>query len=456
MIKNQLSQGKKDFSNIFQRLRTRDFSGNTGLAIKNSFYQFLSNLVTKGGSLIFTIIIARLLMPELFGLYNLALSTILFFYIFSDLGSNQALIYYVSKKLGEKKEGKARGYLKTIFTIKIILTLVSVIALLLFADVLSDVYYKKPLFLALMAGGLYIFFSSIQSLLVSVFYSKNNFKTPFIKDIFFQALRIILIPIIIFFLIKKMDIGNSVVLFYIILSMSTIYLLSVLFLLSRLKKTLEIKTKTIKLSSKENKGVIKFISGLSLLSLSPIFFGNMDKIILGYFVSTEFIGYYSAAFNIITSLAPLIVFSDILFPIFTRMKDKRAKMAFEKTLRLTFILSLLIFFGIFLFADQIISIIFGAEYLAAAPLLRFSSLLLIFFPLSEIFSNYLISRGQVSKVSTLIVLTLILTAILSFVIPYLLLDQGFYIITVGVILAMIIGRLFYLIGLVLVWRKNKI
>ncbi len=454
MLKNQLKQGRKDFSDIFQRLKNRDFSGNTGLAIKNSFFQLSSSIVTKIGSIIFTIIIARLLMPELFGLYNLALSTILIFYVFSDLGSNQALIYYVSKKFGEEKYGKAAGYIKTISTIKIILTVISMIALLLFADILSGVYYKKPLFLALMAGGLYIFFSSIQSLLVSIFYSKNNFKTPLIKDIFFQGFRIILIPILIFLLVKKMDIGNSLILFYIILSLSIIYLFSVLFLLFKLKKTLNLKAKTIKLSKKENKGVIKFISGLSLLSLSPIFFGNVDKIILGYFVSTEFIGYYSAAFNIITSLAPLIVFSDILFPIFTRMENKRAEIAFGKTIRLTLILSLLAFFVTFLFADQIIFIVFGTEYMTAAPLLRFSSLLLIFFPLSEVFSNYLISRGNLSKVSRLIIFTLILTAFLTFIIPYLLLSYGFYIATLGIIFAMIVGRLFYLVGLGVIWRKS--
>ena len=182
--------------------------------------------------------------------------------------------------------------------------------------------------------------------------------------------------------------------------------------------------------------------------------GNVDKIILGYFVSTEFIGYYSAAFSITASLAPLIVFSDILFPIFTRMSNKRAEPAFKKTLRLTSIFSLLAFFVVFLFADQIIFIIFGKAYLTAVPLLRFSSLLLLSFPLSEVFSNYLISRGYISKVSKLIILTLVLTILLTFLIPYLLLSQGFYIATVGVIFAIVISRFFYLAALVFIWKKN--
>ena len=449
-----LNEGSSDLQEVFTRIFRKDFSGNTGLAIKNSAYQFSSNLITKLGSLIFTIIIARLLMPEFFGLYNLALSTILFFYVFSDLGSNQTLIYYISKKLGNKQYGKAKVYIKTIFVIKIILTGVSVIALLLLSNILSEVYYKKPLFLALIAGGLYIFFSSVQSFLVSLFYSKNNFKIPFIKDLFFQGLRVILIPVLIVILIKKLNLGDSSILFYIILSLSVIYLFSVLFLSWKAQKIFKFKAKRINTSYLENKRIIKFISGLSLLSLSAILYGNIDKIILGYFVSTEFIGYYSAAFNIITSLAPLIVFSDILFPIFTRMDNKRAEPAFKKTLRLTSIFSLLAFFVVFLFANQIIFVIFGTEYLTAAPLLRFSSLLLISFPLSEVFSNYLISRGHLSKVSGLIIFTLILTIFLTFMIPYLLFSQGFYIATLGVIAAVVVGRFFYLAGLVFIWRKN--
>ena len=91
---------------IFRRIRKRDFSGNTGLVIKNSIYQFSTNLVTKIGSLIFVIILARMLMPELFGLYSLALSTILIFVAFSELGIGQTLIRFVSKEFGKNKNPK--------------------------------------------------------------------------------------------------------------------------------------------------------------------------------------------------------------------------------------------------------------------------------------------------------------------------------------------------------------
>ena len=88
--------------NIFKRLKNRDFSGYTGLTIKNSIFQVSTTIISKIGALIFTIILARLLMPELFGLYSLALSTILIFVAFSDFGMGETLVRFVSRELGRK------------------------------------------------------------------------------------------------------------------------------------------------------------------------------------------------------------------------------------------------------------------------------------------------------------------------------------------------------------------
>ncbi|NCA80885.1 MAG: hypothetical protein EOM76_12040, partial [Sphingobacteriia bacterium] len=67
------------------------------------------------GSLIFTIIVARLLLPDKMGLYNLALSTIVLLSVFSDLGIGEAILTFVSKMSGVGKNAKAKGYFKRLF-----------------------------------------------------------------------------------------------------------------------------------------------------------------------------------------------------------------------------------------------------------------------------------------------------------------------------------------------------
>jgi len=92
IIKEEIS----DIVGLANRFRKKDFSGNEGRAIKNSSWQIATTLIAKIGSLLFTIIIARLMLPEIYGLYGLALSTILFMSIFSDMGICSAVMTYLS------------------------------------------------------------------------------------------------------------------------------------------------------------------------------------------------------------------------------------------------------------------------------------------------------------------------------------------------------------------------
>jgi len=57
------------------------------IAIKNSSYFLARNLILKFGGLIFTILIARLLLPELFGIYALILSLVTIFITFTNFRS---------------------------------------------------------------------------------------------------------------------------------------------------------------------------------------------------------------------------------------------------------------------------------------------------------------------------------------------------------------------------------
>ena len=124
----------KIFKNAFSRLRKKDFSGTTGIAVKNSYYQVFVNMAAKIGSLIFTIILARILLPELFGLYSLALSTIMIFTAFSDLGINQTMARFVSREFGKDNTKKARAYFLYLGKVKLFFTFLSIVFLMITAS----------------------------------------------------------------------------------------------------------------------------------------------------------------------------------------------------------------------------------------------------------------------------------------------------------------------------------
>ncbi len=452
-IKKEIKQDKKEILGILDMIKKRKFKGYTGMAVKNSIFQFSTTLVAKAGSLIFTIIIARLLMPELFGLYSLALSTIILFASFSDLGVSQALIRYASKLLGKNKKKKAKAYALYLGKIKFILILATSLILLISAKFVSENYYHKPIFLALIAGSIYILFSGFLGFINSLFFSVNKFKYPFFKEILFQILRLIIVPLSILLLIKSSS--NASILFVIILSLSFAYLIALIFMLILMKKKIGfLKEKPSTLSKKEKRQLLAFTLPLSAMALSGIFFGYIDMIMLGRYVASEFIGYYRAAFSLIGALIPLIGFSGALFPVFSRLKGKRLERGMKKSIKVVLLISFILFLGTLLFSSIIIKIIFGANYSQSINILRLLSVLLLVIPLSALYNSYLISCGKTKLIAGLLIFSTIINIILNYVFIIYGLRFGMMQAVLGAAIATIISRFIYLGGLI-VFRKSS-
>lgn len=453
---NFLRKESSDIKEIWTRIKKRDFSGNTGLAIKNSVFQFSTNAVAKIGSLVFTIILARILMPELFGLYNLALSTILIFAAFSDLGVGPTLIRFVSRELGRNNKKRAKAYTSYLGKIKIILIAISILILIFSAKFISNNFYQKPIFLALLAGVLYIIFIQIFGFLQSLLQASNYFRGVFHKEIIFQSLRLILIPLAVVMTLKY-SLSNEQVLFYIILALSFSYLLTALFVfLLYNKKTDFIKEQGKRLTSRQTREINKFLLPTAALVFSGIFFSYIDKIMLGHFVSAEFIGYYSAALSLIGALIPLMSFSAVvLFPIFSRLKNKkRLEEGFKKSIRITLLISVGAFLVVLLLANVAILIIYGKEYFLSVNILRLLSLLLLIVPVIALYQTYLLSQDKPRTVAKLLVFTTLINIILNYILITSLLKYGGLAAVYGAGIATLISQGFYLGGLVLGRKKR--
>ncbi len=458
-VKGNISSSKNDIRDILRRIRTRDFSGNTGIAVKNSIYKFLEVLFAKGGSLIFTIILARILMPELFGLYSLALSTILIFSAISESGISDAVIRFVSKSIGEKKFIKSRNYISHLGKIKFIFTLLSIFLLLTLSKYVSTVYYQKPIFLALIAGGLYILFAQTTGFFIAIVNSFNNFKDTLIKEIIFQSSRLILVPLAVVYILKS-SLSNETVLLYVISLLAVSYFISGAYLLGRIKKKkyLVPKSKDLsyskeKLSSKEKKEVNRFVILTYAIVLSGVFFGNIDKIMLGGFVSAEFIGYYQAAFGLISALTSLGAFSTVLLPIFSRIQGKRLENAMKKSLKIILLLSSAIFLLTLLFSHVIIFLVYGKDYLLATNILRLFSILIIIIPITNIYITYFMSESKPGIVTSSLVISTLINVLLNYILIVSLLRYGEIFAVYGAAIATVVSKFIYF-G-ILVIRRNK-
>jgi len=449
-----IQEEKEDFRRVFKRVKKRDFSGLGGQAIKNSSYELATNIIMKVGALVFTILIARMLLPELFGLYSLALGTIIIFTSFSDLGIGAAVITYLSNKISKKQNSKAKGYFKTLLNWKIKLSLVASLILIFLSYYLANSYYDKPIFFALLAGAIYIPVVTLTNFLSLSFKASNNFKYPLIKEIFFQALRLMIVPLAIL-IIFKMNLDTNTFLSLVFLVIIVCYLLSFFLLIYFMRRKLPfLRAKTKKLNKKEKSGLLKFILPLTAITLSGAFFGYIDMFMLGHYVSSTFISYYSVSFVLVSSVAVMVgSLATGIFPIFSRIKGPSLKNLLRKSKNIAFIVSFFMAIFTVFAAYWIIKIVYGSSFLPATLFLQFFSILIILSPIIAIYTSYYISQRKTSSLAVILIGSTIITIILNLIGINYGLQFGEYYGVLGACIATIISKAVCLFGMVL-WSKR--
>ncbi|MEJ2268037.1 MAG: oligosaccharide flippase family protein [Nanoarchaeota archaeon] len=368
--------------------------------------------------------------------------------------SYDIIIKYLSKQLNKGNREKAKAFAFYFGKIMAILFGISAIILLFSAKFIAENYYQKPLFLALIAGIIYIFFLRISSFFISILQAKNYFKGVFQKELILQVFRIIIVPLITLFLLKK-GASSEIILFAIILGISLVYIINIFFLFFTVKKQTQFQEiKNINLSKDDKKKANKFLFFLSMTVLSGIFFSYIDMIMLGKFVAAEFIGYYKVAFSLVSAVLPLIGFSTALLPIFSRLNSKKIKKAVKKTANLTILLSFPFILLVILAAPLIIKITYGEAYFPSINLLRIFSLILISAPLLSIYQVYYISIGKPKLLAKLLIFSTVLNILLNYIFIKSFLPLGDLATVFGVAIATLLSN-YILLGLFIFYKKRK-
>ncbi len=422
----------------FKKFKERTLKGYSRLAIKNSVHQLSLTVIAKIGGLLFTAIIARVLMPELFGLYSLVFFTIYTFVSFSDMGIGTSLIRFVSMALAKGDEKKAKSYSVYHLKIKIILTTISFLALVISARFLSTTYYQKPIFLALLVGSLLIVILSMIGFIENFFRSTNQFQGISIKEAFFQVARVLIAPVLIIVLLKR-ALTQEMSLTVVVLAIFIPYALTLIFFaLMAKRKILFLKTSSEPLTDDEKKSIKRFIIPLAISLICYTILDQTDIILLGKFVNSEFIGYYSAAFFLISPATALATLSTALFPIFSRLEGEQLKRGLKRSLIAIFILSFLFTILIVALAPWIVKIAYGNNYLTAISLLRLGALVIIPSTVTAIYVNYFVSKGKSKLTAKILIFLTIAKLVLGYVLVVHFVKVSLFSATVGVISARVI------------------
>jgi len=405
--------------------------------LKNSIFNSSLVLVKNIGGLLFTVILIRLLvLPELYGIYNLAVSIGFLLFTFTDLGINATAVRYISFAIGKGDKMLARSYFVYLLKFKILLTMFLSALLILFAGIISLYVFNKPeLTLPLRITGIFLFLQSIADFLDSIFTAFQRFEYPLLRHVIFETARLAIVPAFIFlgFSVAGTILGMS-------LSLTGAFVASAYIFKKHYSYLLRGERKDI-----DKKEITRFLGYLTIGSLSGVFYGYVDSIMLGIFMESKYIGFYKSAYIIIFGFIGLISLTGVLLPIFTQLEGKDLKNALEKVSKYSFMLSFPCAVGITFLAEEMIRLIYGEAYLPALTPLYVLTLLILVNPV-ENFGVLFTAKGKPEYPTKLNIISSSLNVVLNYV---LIINIGM----VGAAIATVFSRYFNTIGLFLISRK---
>jgi len=414
--------------------------------IKISFVQDVSILgIGKFFSIflgvISSVVLARLLHPELYGIYGLVFSFIGLIGIFMNWGGNYASLTLLAEAYAKKDKQEIKNILTYFTEVTILAICIIGILSIIFAPFLTGLLYDNSQVghwarIVLLAG----FLTVIYSLLVIVLQITRKMKQLTILETFNRFIYILfsIIFVLLGFGLTGIVWGYFISAFiFLILS---IFLYSFLFkkddLLPSLKQIF-LNFGKIEFKKYFNFGfLIAVDKNLSfLISFLPIIF-------LGIFASVQEVGYFKIALGYIT--IPLVLLGPVSRLLSIQLPKSKSydlqimKKHFYKTSFYSGLISILLVIPFIILAPYLIKLFYGLEYIPSIKLVYYVAFL-------TAFSGFGVGLGSfyrtVNKIKTAIIINICYIALMIFSI---FIFVKIYNPLIVIILSMVICNIFFL------------
>jgi O-antigen/teichoic acid export membrane protein len=300
---------------------------------------------------IFTIILARLLVPEMFGIIALANVTINMLNIFNEMGIGAALIY---------RDDRFSDATDTAFTFQLSLSVILYSIIFVSAPFVAK-YYSNPEFISILRWlGISIIINSF-----GYTQSAQLKKRLLFKKLFWVNAAPMLVKGLVSITLAILNCGVWSLIFG-ILSWQFTKSVLLMFLLPR-KIVLKIDFYILK-------DLLRY--GLNLFAAGIIIFvySNGDNFIIGKFIGIAELGFYSMAYSLSCMVINQIsnVISEASFPAYARLNSNinDLRRAFLKVLRHITVVIYPLSALLFLFSDNIIPMLLGSKWIAAIPCIK--------------------------------------------------------------------------------------
>ncbi len=393
----------------------------------------ISKVITTVIALVNIGLITRYLGQELFGNYIVAMAFFLFFTAFGDFGIYQATMREISRPNADEDK-----IVNNAVGLRIAISLAVILISPLFIFLSS---YSNELKISLVIVLFAFFFSSFTQMLIGLFQKRLMMDRVALVEMIGKIIQLGLTAIGV-----KLDLGFNFIIGTLLATMTFNFLVTLWFA----KKFIKFKPSFDFIYWK------KFLHqslpiGLSVL-VSFIYF-KADSIILSWLKPAADVGLYGAAYKVIENLSFFpgmivgLTMPIISYNIFSNRK--KFELIVNKNFKIFLILSMPIFIGTEVLAEEIINLIAGPDFVASANILRIVILSLVFIFFGQLFNSILIS----AKLQKKLLWGLLIAAIFNVSLNFLFIPKYSYFATAYI--SVFTELLVIIIGGVLIHRNLK-
>ncbi|MCM3873832.1 MAG: lipopolysaccharide biosynthesis protein [Pyrinomonadaceae bacterium] len=315
-----------------------------------------SSLIEQLIGFVRSIVLARLLVPEDFGLFGMALTILAALNAFTTIGLNQTI---VANKFESKDELKV--HLNTVWSAELIRSLVVTLLVWASALPLSRFYGQPQLRIIIPVLGLITLVHGFQNIGLVLLRKEISFARIFWYElathVFGMALTVALAVVL-------RNVWALVIGLLLTAVLGTV--LSYIFHSYRPRLALE---------KNALRRALNFGKFTLVIAVASYVTTMADNVMVGRLLGTAALGNYSLAYNVASAPISVLVFSlgKVLFPAYAEIaaqQPKRLEQAFTKVFSISSLILITVAVPSFLLAGEIVQLLFGSRWTSAGTALR--------------------------------------------------------------------------------------
>lgn len=319
------------------------------IVVTGSFALTVGAYVSAAVTFIISVLLARYLTKELYGIYIFILSFASMCYLFTDFGIDGVTTYFVQRYKDRKIE-IARYAVFSGLKIKILLSCL-VLAVMVFLGFNDSRYWFTAVFFTLLVPSYYIrmFLTSFQ-----------HFRLSGLITIIESLLKLVFVYVVLTFI-------TTTNLSAIIVAVALPMFISIIFGVRNIFKTVSIKNSTLRFNEIKGEAIF-YWKWMFLLALILPINGNILQVILGMLDQMRMLAILGVGMTLSNSIRIIVTsVKSTIFPSFIKKTDKKdVSYALVDSIRYMFLIALFIGFLVHFVSEQMVITFYTPKYADAS------------------------------------------------------------------------------------------